>query len=53
MASQSGVVVFQQLRHLRITPDILTLVIRDDVEAFLERIRDAVFVVFDSFGHGF
>src|SRR6185437_15439136 len=42
--------VFEQLVHLFIRPDVLALIVRDDIGALLEGLCDAVFVVFDP-GH--
>lgn len=36
--------------HLLISPHVLALVVRDDIEAFPERLLNAVFVVFYA-GH--
>src|SRR5665213_2883624 len=40
--------VVKKLLHFLIRPDILALIIRDDVETFTKRFFDAVFMVFDS-----
>ena len=42
--------ILQQLMHFLVGPDVLALVVRDDVKALPERFLNAVFVVFDA-GH--
>jgi hypothetical protein len=40
--------ILQQLVYFLVRPDVLALVVRDDVEALPEGFLDAVFVVFDG-----
>jgi hypothetical protein len=43
--------VLQKLLNFLIGPDVLALIVRNNIEAFSERLLDRVFVVL-NFGHG-